>query len=226
MKRLIALVFSILMVATQVSPALAYGGYEYNRHTERVGSGYYAHIPVCLHENYGGGPPWDIDGSNIYHSRANDAIGMWNAIGADIFLYRTDTACSYLLSNGTPMVQIGFGGAAWQASFDGYGWNQDVARTDSSSSLCDEWVAFRDCRKQSAVWLNPSWGLPWSFTNNPPRSFYTEAEAVILHELGHVMELNDQYGTYAVMGNYANIPDPLAMDLTTVQSVLALYGSH
>jgi len=223
-RRRIALLLAFGLLAATVAPVNAYGGYEFNRHTERWDyAGYYAHIPVCLHSNFDG-PTWDL--SNPKHARANDAIGLWNAIGADIYLYRTNSTCQYLHNNGTAYVQIGFGSAAWQASYEGYGLNQDIVRTGSESTLCDEWEPFRDCRKQSAIWLNPSWGLPWSFTNNAPRSFYTEAEAVIVHELGHIMELNDQYGTWGVMGNYANIPDPIAMDLTSLQSVLNLYGSH
>lgn len=189
--RLVTVVAAALIVVAAAQPASAnqISGIPFQY---RYSLGYDHHIPVCLEENFGGGPPWNLS-TNGYHVSANLAIGRWNSLGGELFFFRHNNTCSWFrsqpwTSQRLPYVSIGWADMGVIARY-GRTYQRQGSLYSSGDLRCPDgnvcWH-FLDVRLNSQA--DEYHGKPWAFWGNPDDDDFLDANVVLTHELGHAVQ--------------------------------------
>lgn len=190
----IALALAFVIGTAPVANAYTHYGDKY-RWSDREGSGYEYHIPVCLHDNMRGGTDgWNLS-NNSTHITINSAMGKWNALGRELFYYRTNTDCNYLNVNNVVALQVG-----WSSSLlDGLGHNPvarvDLVKTQGARAQFQAMWFRVDCSFGGGVGECDSYDPVWYWvkatetppTNRPYR--WHDMYTVAIHEFGHASAL-------------------------------------
>lgn len=201
-KLLAAVLAAVIGIGLVASPAQAHAdsGFAWISHP---GSGYTYHIPVC--------PPfgfenWDL--TNSRHARVNEGLGKWNALGTQLFYYRTNTDCTYLYNTHTPFVAVNWDVQSTCFFPFGISCNVDVMRTyvdvaTEGSAEADDWgngnascnnTAGSSCSIYADIRLDYAGNNEWYWGTD---KFFNishgtwAALAGLAHEFGHPAGLGD-----------------------------------
>lgn len=217
MKRLFSIVAAIVLLFTTSAPVSA-NHYDHAPRATRAGSGYDAHVPVCLHSNFGG-PNWNL-ANDVRHQRLNEAMHHWNFLGngngSGIYFYRATGTCQSIYNAGDQYVQVGFSTNIGS----NYGLNSVITNVPWWDSRCNS-SFYRSCRYQDAIWLNGnfSWGWAQWDTGN------AHALTVLMHEIGHSIELDHatDNANCTMHHSYAAMQKPPPLCAHEIQSVRDLW---